>query len=308
MSTQFPTRRGSSKIVVGTNVPGQCVMEDTGDTSVLDYGPIPGFRSGRIRESRTSQMRSFFTLLHCGGIPTHVISLDDRRGILVREVQVQDLPLLSPPAPDTPRQVGVEVLIRTRISKKFLERIKRGEVDLNQIVLAEGEELTVGARLAVPYVEFSAKWIKGDPYLSDEQAMEIGELDSTELQTLRDFATRVGSIVAEFVSGCDYLPVDFKIEVAVDPRTGGFIMIDALTLDEMGLIYRAEQYGKNPLRSYYELKHPEWLIFFKTAVNAGLPKAEWPKMPSLPVEVMQSHEDRYTWAAQDFARHLDSVT
>lgn len=301
-------RKGSSKTVLGTDVPGQCIIDDSGETSVANYGPIPDFKSRRVAQARLSQMRSFFTLLHCSGIPTHVISLDDRRGILVREVQVRDLPLLSPSADDTPRQVGLEVLIRTRISDKFDGRIKRGEVSSEQIIVAEGEEVASNARLDVPYVEFSAKWIQGDPYLSDEQAMEIGELSSTELQRLRDFATRIGSVVAEFVSGCGYLPVDFKIEVAVDPRTGGFIMIDALTLDEMGLIYRAEQYGKNPLRSYYELKHPEWLISFKTAVHAGLPKAEWPKMPSLPVEVMKSHEDRYAWAAQDFARHLDSVT
>ena len=299
-----PIRKGSSKVVFGTNVAGQCVIDDSGETSVLNYGPIPGFQSGRIRQARLSQMRSMFTLLHRHGIPTHVISLDDKAGIRVREVQVRDLPLLSSPADDTPRQVGLEALIRTRISKKFLGRIERGEVDRSQIILAEGEELDLNARLAVPFVEFSAKWIEGDPYLSDEQAMVIGELGPTELHELKYFGAKVGQIVSEFLLRSDYLLVDFKIEVAVDPKTASFIMIDALTLDEMGLIWHGEEYGKNPLRSHYENHHPGFVAAFKAALEAGLPKEEWPEMPPLPGEVMQGHQNRYIWAAQDFERHL----
>lgn len=299
-----PTRKGSSKVVFGTKVAGQCVIDDSGETSVLNYGPIPGFQSGRIRQARLSQMRSMFTLLRRHGIPTHVISLDDRAGIRVREVQVRDLPLLSPPADDTPRQVGLEALIRTRISKKFLGRIERGEVDRSQIILAEGEKLDLNAGLAVPFVEFSAKWIEGDPYLSDDQAMEVGEIDAAELRRLRDFAATIGSIVSEFLLRSDYLLVDFKIEVAVDPRTGDFIMIDALSLDEMGLIWHGEQYGKNPLRSHYECQHPGFVAAFKEALEAGLSRDEWPEMPPLPGEVMQGHENRYIWAAQDLERDL----
>ena len=302
MPTQFPTRRGSSKIVIGTDTPGQCMLDDSGDTSVLDYGPIPNFKSDRVRNARLSHMRSFFALLRYHEIPTHLIYMAGWPELLVREVRIQDQPLLSPPALNTPRQVGLEVLIRTRISKKTQERIERGEIDVSTLVLAEGETLTTDAILAVPYVEFSAKWIKGDPYLSDKEAMEIGELDPVKLQELKEFGVRIGKIVDNFLHNCGYLLVDFKIEVAIDPETNGFIMIDALTLDEMGLIYRAEQYGKNPLRRYYQDNHPNWVAAFKQAVKAGLPKSQWPKMPLLPLRERKAHENRYLWAAQDFEK------
>lgn len=281
---------------------------DRGTTSVNNYGAIPNFTSGKIRDARLSQMRTIFTLFKHHGISTHVVELGEGEGILVREVRVRDLPLLSPSLKDVPRQVGLEVLVRTRLSKKTIRRIEAGEIPRDQIVLAEGEEFVPGARLATPYVEFSAKWIDGDPYLSDRDAMIIGRMGSASLDKLRDFGARIGRILSEFCEKAGYDLVDFKIEVAIDPVTGDFMLIDALSLDEMGLMKDGVEYGKNPIRNYYKINHPDWVKALNEAIEAGLPKEEWPKMPPLPEEEMQAHEVRYGWAADDFKKALAAMS
>lgn len=306
MTKKMPERIGSSKKMLGTTIPGVIIQVDLGTTSVLNYGAIPGFVSRDIRTARLSQMRTIFKVLQKYDVPTHLVDLNEGYGVGVREVRVQDLPLLSEPVhgEGAPWQIGLEVLIRTRISAKFLGRIKRGEVDRHRIILADGEELKVGAKLAVPYVEFSAKWIEGDPYLSDEKAMEIGEIGPAAIRQLRQFAERIGVILRDFCASAGYDLVDFKIEVAYDPMIRGFMLIDGLSLDEMGLVKDGVEYGKIPLRRYYEENHPEWVAALNDAIKKRRPKETWPTIPPLPKSEQKAHVFRYVKAATDFEAAL----
>ena len=295
-------RIGSSQVTEATCMEGVVTQRDNLTTSVFDRGPIPGFESGRIGRMRVAHTYAMFTLLGRNGVKTHCISkLKNDEGLRVREVRVRNLPLLSPEALVTPRMIGLEVLVRTRVSKKFYDRIMRGEVDRDEVILPPGEELRPGVWLLVPYVEFSTKWDDVDGYLLDDDAKRIGKLGTEALEKLKKFASGIGIILEKFCARCGYELVDFKIEVAVDPETDEFIVIDRLSLDEMGVTKDGVHYGKNPIRDHYKVEESKFYNALQEAQERYPDdKSKWPEMPPLPEQLKIDQIFRY----EDFALTL----
>ena len=69
-----------------------------------------------------------------------------------------------------------------------------------------------------------------------------------------------------------------KFEIAIDPF-GKFMLCDAITSDELEL----GGFDKNPLRDWYRLHHPDWVVALEVA-KKQFPgdKSRWPSYPCEP--------------------------
>lgn len=298
-------RQGSTRTMIGTEIPGEVSSRDDGTSSVFDIGRMPGFTSPEIATARTQQRIAFYKALRINRIPTDFLKQENDCTLRVRECRIRGIPLLSPEADNTPEVLGVEILIRTRASEKFCLRSGTDNIDRSKLILPPRQSLEVGLRFPVPYVEFSTKWEAKDRYISDAEAAELTGLNAGAISGLTTgFAVRVGRVVEQLCQKAGFLLIDFKIEVAIDPITGEFMLIDGISQDEQGLMLDGVWYGKNPLRNWFKDNHPDWFQALEKAKEShSNDPSKWPGYPNLPDQVKRDHEERHV----DMANRLEAT-
>jgi len=216
--------------------------------------------------------------------------------LVVEEAIVGDLPLLSGKA--NLKMIGLEMLFRVRASKKFCARVKRGEVIRPPDVWPPDRELEPNDLLFEPFVEASTKWEKVDRYLSPEEAAKYVDLTVYELFSLYQWVSRIAERLSELYGCIGATLIDGKVEVAKDIQTGEFVIIDGISLDELGVVYNGTEYGKNPLRNWYKENHPEWYQALQQAQKDHPDDpSKWPEYTPLDPEVAFGHVERYKFIA-----------
>jgi phosphoribosylaminoimidazole-succinocarboxamide synthase len=282
--------------MIGSATPGEIIQTDMGTSSVFDVGNISGFVSSELAEARTTHAACSFAWLGKRGYSSHYISREGPASLRVQEGQVQDLPLLSGRAQlDV---TGLELLFRIGASEKFCWRVKRGEVLLKDVHLPEGVALAPGVKFTRPYVEASTKWDDVDTYLTAEKASELTGINLSKLEELYDWIGEIGMELDALYVSIGFELVDGKVEVARNPKNGEFVLIDGISLDELGVVKDGEHYGKNLLRHWLKENEPDWVTALKQAQEEyPEDKSMWPPCPPLPEEVMKLHVERYTLIA-----------
>lgn len=299
-------RVGSSKRMIASGLSGLLCQEDRGLTSVFDIGPIPGFQSDELARARTRHTACTFAWLGRHGIATHWYDkmwTESGRGLIVREARVRDQPLLSGHADAD--MIGLELLFRIRASEKFCGRVARDDVQLPEDVWPSGQRLCPGDRLLRPFVEASTKWERVDRYLSPEEAAAHVALDGATVASLFRWASRVAAHIDHLYSLAGAILIDGKMEAAIWCRFNGFVLIDGISLDELGVKYAGDDYGKIPLRAWYKEMHPAWFQALQRAQKEHRhDPSRWPDYPESPDRsVVDEHIKRY----QLMAALLDGV-
>lgn len=276
-------------------------------SSVFDVGHIPDFKSDDLARARTLQAASIFEYLALKEVSTHFRRLISPVSLHVDECQVQDKPLLSGQADY--EMVGLEVLFRMGTSEKFCGRVKRGEIDFNSFeFLKQGQRLRPGVTFKKPYVEASTKWDDLDGYLTVKQASNLTDMSKKDVSRLYRWVGQIGQHLDDLFTELGYSLVDGKVEVARDKTTGGFILIDGISLDELGVMKGDEHWGKNLLRNEYKRNHPKWYAELEAAQEAyPKDKTKWPNCPPLSDEVKDLHVGRYAVAAEDLDKYVATL-
>lgn len=308
MKSEISERTGSSKRMVATGTPGLIVQEDLGLTSVFDIGPIPNFQSPELARARTRQTACAFDWLERSGITTHWHNKQvagSGVGLVVREVLVRGEPMLSGAA--GAEMIGLELLFRVRASQKFCDRVERGEVELSEKEFPEHQQLQSGVRLLRPYVEASTKWEKVDRYLNAAEASQLVALDGEALTALYIWVSDVARYLDDLYEQVGATLVDGKLEVALDLTTEQFVLIDGISLDELGVVYEGQHYGKNLLREWYKKTDADWYQALQKAQKdyPDDPK-QWPPYPALDKSIAEQHVRRYVHMASMLEKVLSS--
>ena len=286
-------RIGSSKMLRNSGIPSQVNVIDRGTTSVFDRGPISGFMCPRLAKARITQTVCIFDRLAVSNIPSHFVARIDEDTIRVQECRVRDLPLLSS-GPAFADMIGLEILFRVRASKKFCDRVARSEVPEEKIKLPAGVVLEPGVRFEIPFIEASTKWDDIDDYLSDEQAAQLAGLTQVEQWQLFDMVAVAGQSLDRLFESLGFELDDGKFEVARRFDTGTFVLIDAVSLDELGVRKGQEYYGKNLIRDHYRSNESDWYAALMRAQSEHPNNpSRWPGYPPLPQELMDTHVGRY---------------
>ncbi|MCB9811762.1 hypothetical protein H6783_02520 [Candidatus Nomurabacteria bacterium] len=304
---QTPTRIGSSKRVTASGVPREVIMVDRGMTSVFDRGPIPNFVSARLAVARTTQAACVFTALRHHNIDTHFLVREDDTRLRVKECRVRGLPLLS--GATLADMIGLEVLFRLRATEKFCNRVAAGEVPIEKIDLPDGVTLEPGVKFQTPFVEASTKWRPGgDVYLSDSEAADVAGVTPAELERVFATTVRASFVIDKMCAETNLTLDDGKFEFARHRGSGTFMIIDGVSLDELGVRMGNQWFGKNLLRFFYKEQHKEWLADLEIAQRTYPDdKTKWPEYPPLPEDLIKLHVQRYERVAKNWSRWVSRL-
>ncbi len=102
--------------------------------------------------------------------------------------------------------------------------------------LAKKFNLKEGVQLKKPLVEFFYKKDElGDPFISDEQALVLGFVESQKtLDDLKSRALKINELLIQFFDKCEISLVDFKLEFGFDLKNN-ILLADEITPDSCRL-------------------------------------------------------------------------
>lgn len=188
---------GKAKKVYATDNPEVLLVDYKDDATAfngLKKGTISG--KGAINNRVTNFMMQ---LLEKEGVPTHFVEELSDRETLVKKVSI----------------VPLEVIIRNISAGSFAKRygVEEG------IVFAE------------PTIEFSYKNDDlGDPLINEYHALALGVATREEIDTIKNMAFKVNSVMKEFFKKLNVDLVDFKLEFG-KVSDGSIVLADEISPD-----------------------------------------------------------------------------
>lgn len=159
--------------------------------------------------------------------------------------------------------VPLEVIFRFGVPRgsSLLERTARDPAYVKALGLSAPPR--EGSRLERPILELFSKLEPGDRWLPPELALNVSGLPSEAFVALRESALLIALFLHDLFGRAGIEVWDGKIEFI---RAGGKVLLaDAVTPDELRLLYHGVQISKEPLRQHYKLNHPEFLEAMKRA-------------------------------------------
>lgn len=188
---------GKAKKVFATNDPNLVIVSYKDDATALDglkKGTIAG--KGVINNRMTNLL---MRLLEENGVPTHYVEELSDRDTLVKRVSI----------------VPLEVIIRNISAGSFAKRYGVEE----------------GIVFDRPTLEFSYKNDElHDPLINYYHALALRLATEEELDTIRDMAFKVNSVLTEYFSALKVKLVDFKLEFGRLPD-GKIVLADEISPD-----------------------------------------------------------------------------
>ncbi len=188
---------GKAKKVYATENPDVVLVDYKDDATAfngLKKGTISG--KGAINNRVTNYMMQ---ILEKEGVPTHLVEELSERETLVKKVSI----------------VPLEVIIRNISAGSFAKRygVEEG------IVFAE------------PTIEFSYKNDDlGDPLINDYHAIALGVATWDEIETIKNMAFKVNSVMKAFFKNLNVDLVDFKLEFG-KTSDGTIVLADEISPD-----------------------------------------------------------------------------
>lgn len=178
---------------------------DDEDILIVDYKDdataFNGLKKGTISGKGVinNKMSNFMCkMMEAKGIPTHFIEELSDRETAVRKVQI----------------VPLEVIIRNKAAGSMAKRLGLEE----------------GMQLLCPVLEFSYKDdALGDPMINDSHALACGFATQDEIDTIRDMALKINSIMCEYFAAKNIELIDFKLEFG--RYKGKIILADEISPD-----------------------------------------------------------------------------
>ncbi len=188
---------GKAKKVFATDDPNLVIVSYKDDATALD-----GLKKGTISGKGVvnNRMANFLMkLLETKGVPTHFVEELSERDTVVKKVSI----------------VPLEVIIRNISAGSFAKRygVEEG------IVFAE------------PTIEFSYKNDDlHDPLINDYHALALGIATKEEIETIKNMAFTINSVLKEHFIGLGVKLVDFKLEFG-KTADGTIVLADEISPD-----------------------------------------------------------------------------
>jgi phosphoribosylaminoimidazole-succinocarboxamide synthase len=120
----------------------------------------------------------------------------------------------------------VEVIARNFLYGSLWKRCKKGEVEIRSDFIAEDAEKREGMPLIQSYVEFTTKFEEFDRPVTEEELVEKGWMDRSEIAHVKRETIRVGEIMSAYLSRKGIILADFKLEYGRSKKDGEILLAD----------------------------------------------------------------------------------
>ncbi len=173
----------------------------------------------------------WFQLLRKNGIRTHFTELVPPNRMRVKKVDVIDdydsLNCLS-----RNYLIPLEFISRHYIAGSMYERIKRGEVMLEDLGFPAGHKVEYGEQMPKPFSETTTKLEPVDRLLTRDEAIDISGLTQEEYERVIDIMNRIDDLIAKESEERCLIHVDGKKEFAFDENRRLMVVDTFGTADE----------------------------------------------------------------------------
>ncbi len=225
---------------------------------------------------------------------THIIEMNAPDRVLARRFDVIREPgAISKDAENV--FVPLEVICRHYLAGTAWRRYQRGEVSAEEFGFENQAVLEEGIKLPKPFLEVSTKFEKFDRNLDREEALEISNLESDELDRILDLVLEIDNLIQNEVSKRGLIHVDGKKEFALGKNRDPVLIDSFGTLDE-DRWWDAESYSKGQIvqlskeavrQHYIEIGHHDTLYEARQLEN------DEPQIPPLPQNIIDSTANLY---------------
>ena len=249
----------------------------------------------RKGESLNRSSCHWFDLVKKAGIcDTHIIEMNAPDRVLARRFDVIREPgAISKEAENV--FVPLEVICRHYLAGTAWRRYQRGEVSAEEFGFENQVVLEEGIKLPKPFLEVSTKFEKFDRNLDREEALEISNLESDELDRILDLVLKIDILIQDEVSKRGLIHVDGKKEFALGKNRDPVLIDSFGTLDE-DRWWDAESYSKGQIvqlskeavrQHYIETGHHDSLYEARKLGN------DEPQIPPLPQNIIDNTANLY---------------
>jgi len=236
----------------------------------------------------------WFQVLRKAGIRTHFTELVPPNRMRVKRVEViPDYDRIS--CSTTNYLIPLEIISRHYVAGSMWDRIKSGEIAVEELGFPNGHEVKYGEELPKPFYEVTTKLEPVDRLLTKQEALKISGLTTEEMNHLFDVVAKIDEIIAEEVGERMLIHVDGKKEFAFDDKRN-LMLVDTFGTADEDRWWDEDAYAagncmelsKEAVRQYY--RSSGYYDQLTAARKAG--SAE-PDIPALPPEEVKKVSELY---------------
>jgi len=149
----------------------------------------------------------WFEKLQAEGIKTHFKECIPPNMLVAEEVSI----------------LPVEVIARNFLYGSLWKRYEKGEIDIGSLLHEEKRE---GTPLTKSFLEFTTKFERVDRPITEEEIIENGWMDRSEIEYIKTETIRIGNLMASYLVQRGIILADFKLEYGRSKEDGDIILAD----------------------------------------------------------------------------------
>jgi len=171
----------------------------------------------------------WFEKLQAEGIKTHFKECISPNMLVAEEVSL----------------LPVEVIARNFLYGSLWKRYKSGEIDISSDFLVQEGEKKEGLPLTKSFLEFTTKFERVDRPITEEEIIEKGWMDGSEIEHIKSETMRIGDIMRSYLIQRGILLADFKLEYGKKrgkEKEGDIILADEVGTPDVCRFWDKESY------------------------------------------------------------------
>jgi len=236
----------------------------------------------------------WFQLLRKEGIRTHFRELVPPNRMRVKRVDViSDYSKLHCGLSNY--LIPMEFISRQYVAGSLFDRIKAGELDVEELGFRKGQEPKYGQKLPRPFYEATTKLEKVDRPVSLEEGIKISGMTREEYERVIELVAKIDLLITSEVEDRMLIHVDGKKELAFDEKRR-LMVVDTFGTSDEDRWWDEDEYANGhclELSKEAVRQHYREIGYYDKLMKARKAKQPEPPIPPLPGEKVKEISDLY---------------
>ena len=236
----------------------------------------------------------WFQLLRKEGIRTHFRELVPPNRMRVKRVDViSDYSKLHCGLSNN--LIPMEFISRQYVAGSLFDRIKAGELDVEELGFRKGQEPKYGQKLPRPFYEATTKLEKVDRSVNLEEGIKISGMTREEYERAIELVAKIDLLIASEVEDRMLIHVDGKKELAFDEKRR-LMVVDTFGTSDEDRWWDEDEYANGhclELSKEAVRQHYREIGYYDKLMKARKAKQPEPPIPPLPGEKVKEISDLY---------------
>jgi phosphoribosylaminoimidazole-succinocarboxamide synthase len=191
--------------------------------------------------------------------------------------------------------IPMEFISRQYVAGSLFDRIKAGELDVEELGFRKGQEPKYGQKLPRPFYEATTKLEKVDRPVSLEEGIKISGMTREEYERAIELVAKIDLLITSEVEERMLIHVDGKKELAFDEKRR-LMVVDTFGTSDEDRWWDEDEYANGhclELSKEAVRQHYREIGYYDKLMKARKAKQPEPPIPPLPEEKVKEISDLY---------------